>query len=127
VTTARAVHIPADPTRPPTVVTVRLDVPQLNADTVGRGRYVELVHPLRLHPLQRRLDHGLVMLVDDAGMLDGLPLNRRASGLYGGTIAGDAWILGETDARTGPDRDLCDTPADLTLDLLQATFEAVTP
>ena len=47
---------------------------------------------------------GAVMYVDEEGLLEGKPTNRRVSGiLYPGKIVGDALIIGEEVGPEGPD------------------------
>lgn len=47
------------------------------------GGYIELVH----------LRDGRQMIVNEEGRIHNLPLNPEASALYGGHIAGPAWVL----------------------------------
>ena len=59
------------------------------------GGYVEVVHNWRL---ARLLGEGIVMLVDEEGLLKELPLNPVGSFFYEGLIVGDfllAQIVGE--------------------------------
>ncbi len=53
------------------------------------GGHIELVHT----------DDGKKMYINEEGKLDGLPLNRRASGLYShmDTIVGDALIVEDSE------------------------------
>ena len=56
-----------------------------NSEEAGEfvGGYVELV----------RLKNGDQLLLNEEGRLKGMPLNKRASELYGGIIVGDVILL----------------------------------
>lgn len=45
------------------------------------GGYIEIVHP-------KHAPHGTIMVVDEEGLLKGLPYNPYGSYLYGGFIVG---------------------------------------
>lgn len=51
------------------------------------GGLIEIVYPAGLDPYR--------MLVNEEGLLEGLPVNRRASKLYGAQIVGNAVIAKE--------------------------------
>lgn len=105
---SRAILVPQDPGRP--LAEVDLDLDDLRAllrQTVGDDAYLEQVRTQALYDLgfSEGLPRGqmVVMLVDDSGVIRGLPLNARASLFYpGGFIAGDAWlVLSERDPLEG--------------------------
>lgn len=65
------------------------------------GYHLEIVRPMRL-------GEGLVMVVDEEGLLKKMPFNKGASWLYGmdqhgGVIVGKVYIFREIDAGDGLD------------------------
>ena len=89
----RAALIPADPATPCRIVDVAGDSRAL-ASAIS-AEYVERV---RAHM------PAMALVVDEAGLLKGLPENQRLSGfLYSGTIVGDALIMSEERGFDGVD------------------------
>ena len=81
----RAALIPADPATPCRIIEVANDARAL-ASAIG-AEYVERV---RAHM------PAMALVVDESGLLKGLPENHRLTGfLYSGLIVGDALIMSE--------------------------------
>ena len=83
------------------IYTVELDgsLPLHRALQKELGGYIEVVRP-------RNLARPYLMMVDEEGLLKGLPLNRAASWLcgtqrHGQPIVGDALIMKETETADG--------------------------
>lgn len=101
------------------------DYPKLQEATVGVANFIERVVPTMFRQIrEERIGIGqnwFVMIVDEDGIRQGLPVNQRASFLYGtrnhgGSIYGDAWIVGEGYTDEGPD--FVDLDDDVTPDVI---------
>lgn len=114
----KAIYVPADLEK----MMVEIDLPTLKYPAINKAlaayqpatQWIERVTSPALHSLAQP-DYNpetrsggprypsVVMVVDEEGILNKLPVNERASVLYwsGGLIAGDAILVGEDEVDTG--------------------------
>lgn len=82
--------VPADPTRAPEFKATSFDLDSLSSFV---GGYIEVVRTPHLPTLE--CGCGMVMVVNEEGLLRALPPNRFGSIFYPGTIAGDIFLVAE--------------------------------
>lgn len=98
----RAIKIPAEASAPLEEVDIPAGFPQMNIAILGSSdALIQEVYAKGLHVISEQTGHQTILLVDEEGLIKNLPLNKRASVLYGThvhthPIVGDAWVVSST-------------------------------
>lgn len=100
-----------------------LKYPALQEATFGPGELIERVSPVGFSKFnfERVQTSSIALIVDESGRLKHLPVNPRASALYGmmrhgQPIVGDAYVIGEDWVDDG--RDFVSLPEDITVETI---------